>query len=186
MSKPDNTIYKIKLPNIDTPYEIIPRRLANGGYKFELPTGPVSPEDPSVEELQEDGKINIVLFNTQEYWDRTEPAPIMSKQGVMYVYIDGGTYGDEDELNSDPTIKTVQKVKIGDGINWLLDLPFLVDTYDLEEILRHIQNISIHVSADDRTFWNNKITTKQSVEDGVLEFTTGYVNHGQGNYISGG
>ena len=43
--------------------------------------------------------------------------------------------------------------KVGDGQAYLVDLPFADDLY-----ARHILNSAIHVSAEDRASWSNKIT----------------------------
>lgn len=51
-------------------------------------------------------------------------------------------------------------VKIGDGLAYVVDLPFVGDDVAsriMALIEEHIQNEQIHVTEAERTFWNNKI-----------------------------
>lgn len=52
----------------------------------------------------------------------------------------------------------VPNFKIGDGLAYVVDLPFVND--DIRETLTsHINNNTRHITAQERTFWNNKVTT---------------------------
>lgn len=51
-------------------------------------------------------------------------------------------------------------IKIGDGKAYLIDLPFVGDDIALNilnELEEHISNQNIHVTEDEKNFWNNKL-----------------------------
>ena len=48
--------------------------------------------------------------------------------------------------------------EIGDGKSYLIDLPFFNDISNFNDIfMDHINNKVIHVSMEDRMFWDNKL-----------------------------
>lgn len=69
---------------------------------------------------------------------------LVSVSGVLYVYTDH---------TQTSTGEEVPAYKIGDGNSYLIDLPFsdalLTD---------HINNRTVHITAEEREFWNNKVT----------------------------
>lgn len=85
-------------------------------------------------------------------------------RGEVIIYTDHGTITDE----YDRTIN-VPGVKIGDGNAYLIDLPFAGDDVSyqiLHELREHTSNQVIHVTQQDRDFWNNKLNYQ--VADGRL------------------
>lgn len=54
----------------------------------------------------------------------------------------------------------VPGIKIGDGNAYLIDAPFM-DT----DIIDHINNHTIHITEEERQFWNNKVRCFESVVD---------------------
>lgn len=60
--------------------------------------------------------------------------------------------------------QNVPAVKIGDGTAYALDLPFLTAQYE-----EHINNSDIHISAEERAYWNGK--TKSRVTNETLIIT---------------
>ena len=67
--------------------------------------------------------------------------------GSIIIYSD---YASVDGVN-------VPNIKIGDGLAYLVDLPFVSD--DLRQIITsHISNNVMHVTAAEKDFWNNKVT----------------------------
>lgn len=51
----------------------------------------------------------------------------------------------------------IPNIKIGDGLAYLIDLPFVAD--DLREIvMSHIISSTMHITAAERNSWNNKVT----------------------------
>ena len=79
-------------------------------------------------------------------------------QGEIIVYLDYQTDGNG---------VTYPGIKIGDGNAYLVDLPFV--TENIENILNaHIADTGIHVTAAEKTFWNNKLNTHVNSETLVL------------------
>lgn len=68
-------------------------------------------------------------------------------KGEIIIYTDRET---DSEGNLIPGIK------IGDGVVPAVDLPF-VDVVLREKILEHIANQEVHITQQEREFWNNKI-----------------------------
>lgn len=99
--------------------------------------------------------------NTTAYWESTEgfiPLP-----GEVIVYTDYKT------IEKDGQQINVPGVKIGDGNAFVQHLPFVDD--DLRErVLQHIADVEMHVTSEEKTFWNNKLNWQGYVEDGVLVF----------------
>ena len=92
-----------------------------------------------------DGYGKVVFYDTTENWN--SKIDFIPKKGVLIVYSD---YQHLDDCD-------VPNIKIGDGLAYLADLPFVSD--DLRELLtNHIINTTMHVTAAERDFWNNKIT----------------------------
>lgn len=52
----------------------------------------------------------------------------------------------------------VPGVKIGDGTSYLIDMPFVADDIGAQ-LLEHIQNTVVHITPQDRVFWDNKISS---------------------------
>lgn len=87
----------------------------------------------------------------KEQWDADFET--ISEKGVLYIYSDYKT------LQKDGKQILLPGIKIGDGTSYLIDIPFLNNSNpELEEmILDHINNNAIHISAQERDFWNNKL-----------------------------
>ena len=85
--------------------------------------------------------ISEILYNTTEYWN--SQIGVQSQAGVLYVYSD---YREEDGVY-------IPAVKIGDGNAYIIDLPFADDIY-----AKHIANKTMHVTNEERAFWNDKVT----------------------------
>lgn len=94
----------------------------------------------------------IVLSHTTEYW-HNHPTYI-PKVGEVIVYSDYT----EIELNVyQPALK------IGDGTTYIADLPFIDETMQY-----HINNTAIHVTPEEKNFWNNKINCDDEVSGETL------------------
>ena len=112
-----------------------------------------------------DNTINARILarrDTTEHWNANRS--FVPLRGEVIVYTDHGQM--EDGYGN--TIN-VPGVKIGDGSAYLIDLPFVGnDTrYQiLQELREHSGNTVIHVTQQDRDFWNNKLNCL--VNDGVL------------------
>ena len=89
-----------------------------------------------------------IHYGTCEYWN-SQPE-LVGRKSHIYVY------SDFEETEIDGKIVAVPNIKIGDGNAFLIDNPFL--TASVDEILKmHIDDSSVHISADERDFWNNKV-----------------------------
>ena len=100
--------------------------------------------------LETDAASNIVI-KTKEAWELFDK--VKSQKGKIYVYAE-----------NDPNLNSSPLIKIGDGLAYICDLPFITD--DLSKQLNdHIQNEQIHISQIEREFWNNKITCYLSSEN---------------------
>lgn len=64
----------------------------------------------------------------------------------------------------DGVAKSIPGIKIGDGTTPGIDLPF-VDEDTRDQLLTHLQNNNIHISAQDRQFWNNKVRCYIELEE---------------------
>ena len=97
--------------------------------------------------------LRIVSEDTTAGWnDKLDYVP---KRGEIVLYTDRETITDE----QGNTIM-VPGIKIGDGNAYLVDLPFQDEatrSKALEELKNHEANTSIHVTEDEKEFWNAKL-----------------------------
>ena len=114
--------------------------------------------DKSAEDLK------IVLRGTKDEWD-SQPT-LVAQKNVIYIYSD---YQIED--NGDGTFTIYPGIKIGDGRSYLIDMPFVGG--DSVMLHQHISNNIIHVTAEDKEFWNQKWRGyMDDVNKTMLVFTT--------------
>lgn len=84
---------------------------------------------------------NLLFSDTKEGWN-SQPS-LISKKGALYIYTN---YTQDDEGNDIPAFK------VGDGMAYLIDIPFTE-----EKFWEHIGNMEIHITQEEREFWNNKV-----------------------------
>ena len=83
--------------------------------------------------------------------------------GEIVIYTDRNTIGNV----------VYQGIKIGDGLAYVVDLPFVGDdVYQmiLNRIEDHVNNTNIHVTQDEKNRWNNKLN--YSINNEELIFNT--------------
>lgn len=98
-----------------------------------------------------------IRYDTTEGW--TNNISYVPSEGELIIYTD---YSVKDGVN-------IPAIKVGDGLAYAVDLPFVGD--DLRDIyLEHINNSIIHISADERDFWNNKVRCYLNYD--TIVFTT--------------
>ena len=98
-----------------------------------------------------------VYFDTTAGW--AAKGSLVSEANTLYIYTD---YQQDSEGNDIPGIK------IGDGNAYLIDKPFLDTVY-----YEHINDTDIHITAEEREFWNNKVRCYYSpTNDETVIFTT--------------
>jgi len=82
-----------------------------------------------------------VLYATTATWN-SKPQ-LISLKGYIYIYSD---------YRQNENQQNIASMKIGDGTSYLIDMPFT------DELLyNHVANNVIHITAEERNFWNNKI-----------------------------
>lgn len=97
-----------------------------------------------------------VVYGTTEYWN-SQPT-LIAQQNAVYVYTDGFPR----------EIHNIVRFKVGDGQSYLKDLPYTDMVY-----YDHISDPRIHITQEEREFWNNKVSCNLSGE--TLTFTTGRI-----------
>ena len=71
-------------------------------------------------------------------------------QGEVIIYLDGSW------IERDGQKINVPMIKIGDGHAYVQDLPFVDEDLRIK-LLAHVDASLLHVSEEDRQFWNHKI-----------------------------
>lgn len=93
--------------------------------------------------------IKEVYADTTEAWNNQ--LSLVPKRGDIIVYLDKDRI--EDDVGN---ITFVPGIKIGDGNAYLVDLPFIDDALAIR-LSEHAQNTDMHITPEERTFWNNKL-----------------------------
>ena len=111
-----------------------------------------------------------ILVNTTSGWQTqyTYVAP----RGMILIYTDRGTV--TETINNAEVTKTVPGIKIGDGSTPIIDLPFVGDDVIAavrSELNTHINDNIRHITAAERTAWNNKINCEDIVTNNNLILT---------------
>lgn len=106
----------------------------------------------------------LVRRDTTENWNAVRS--FIPMRGEIIIYTDHGKIEDEyhNRIN-------VPGIKIGDGSAYLIDLPFVNDDVRyqiLTELRMHSGNTDIHVTAEEKTFWNNKLNCIVEGENLIL------------------
>jgi len=98
-----------------------------------------------------------VLYATTATWN-SKPQ-LISEAGYIYIYSDY-----RQNLQGD----NIASMKVGDGTSYLIDMPF---TDDL--LYAHLANSDIHITPEEREFWNNKVRCYiDPINEHRLVFTT--------------
>lgn len=86
----------------------------------------------------------------------------VAEQNTMYIYIDYKKNEDQDFY--------IPGIKLGDGKTYLIDLPFLnnINSDIDKQILQHVKNKDIHITSQQRLFWNNKLNLTMDNENLVF------------------
>lgn len=98
--------------------------------------------------------LHIVSENTTDGWNSNPQ--YLPKAGEICVYTDYMAI--QDDMGND--IIMYPGIKIGDGNSYLIDMPFVGEETRnllLEMIRNHESNANIHVSQNEREFWNSKL-----------------------------
>lgn len=110
-------------------------------------------------EFPEDIPIKI---NTTAYWNAIQG--FIPENGEIIIYSDYKSITKTSPISGEEIIVPVPSVKVGTGNAYVQDLAF-VDEWYRDLLLEHVADTAIHVSAQDRVKWNNKINCGDAVEN---------------------
>lgn len=115
--------------------------------------------------------------DTTENWNNARGFIPMAGEVIVYTDYETKTY--EVEEYGEKVTKTVQipNIKVGTGNAYVQDLAF-VDEKTRDILMAHIQDHDIHVTLQEKVFWNNKINVDDAEEQatGELEDETLILN----------
>ena len=97
--------------------------------------------------------------DTTANWNRARG--FIPFDGEIIIYTDYQTV--QKEIDGQTKNVYIPGVKVGDGRAYVQDLPF-VDEELRSYIMGHINNPNVHVSEQDRNFWNNKLNVNDASE----------------------
>lgn len=97
-----------------------------------------------------------ISYNTTAYWN--EHSDYFPERSEIVVYSDRYTYVDDQNVTH-----YIPGVKIGSGNAYVADLAFIDEELE-RQLIAHIQDTVIHVTAQDRNFWNNKLNVNDTQE----------------------
>ena len=97
--------------------------------------------------------------DTTENWNAARGFVPLS--GEVIVYTDYSSY--EKEVDGETRTILIPNIKIGDGNAYVQDLPF-IDKNLRDTLMDHINNMDLHVTLGEKSFWNNKINVDDAYE----------------------
>jgi len=97
--------------------------------------------------------------DTTENWNNA--SGFVPLQGEVIIYTDYKTI--EKEIGGEVKQVNVPAIKIGDGKAYVQDLPFAEEELR-DKLMQHIEDMDLHVTLGEKTFWNNKINVDDSYE----------------------
>ena len=110
---------------------------------------------PSINDVVIQGNLTLNQLNLQAiYYDSTlnwnnQPS-LISERGSIYIY-------------SDSQDNEIPNIKVGDGTTPLIDLPFITTSIGrvililTQDLNNHINSLDLHVTQEEKEFWNNKV-----------------------------
>lgn len=101
--------------------------------------------------------------DTTENWNNARGFIPMAGEVIVYTDYETKTYTVEEY--GEMITKTVQipNIKIGTGNAYVQDLGF-VDEKTRDILMAHIEDHDIHVTLQEKVFWNNKINVDDAIE----------------------
>lgn len=96
-----------------------------------------------------------ISSNTTAYWNNARG--YVPKAGEIIIYTDHST------TTKDGVTINVPGIKIGSGNGFVQDLAFLGED-ESNMLLEHISNFTIHVTAEEKEFWNRKLNVNDFQE----------------------
>ena len=118
---------------------------------------------PSINSVELIGSISLpelglraIYYDTTANWNAQRS--LISEEGAIYIYSDYSSYDD-----GNGNITPLAGIKIGDGNAYLIDMPFVTDGLTAT-LLNHINNHDVHITPQERAFWNNKVSSYMDLE----------------------
>ena len=105
--------------------------------------------------------------DTTENWNNARGFIPMAGEVIVYTDYETKTYEVEEYGEKVTTTVEIPNIKVGSGTAYVQDLAF-VDEKTRDILMAHIQDHDIHVTLQEKVFWNNKINV-----DDVKEQATG-------------
>ena len=103
--------------------------------------------------------LAMIRIKTEAEWNSTPR--LVSERNVLYIYTDHDTVDGH----------YVPAMKYGDGVTYLIDMAFITD--NSTTLFTHINNSNIHVTLQEKNFWNNKVRCYvDNVNPELMVFTT--------------
>ena len=125
-----------------------------------------TPESNGLMSAEDKAKLDKlgIFYGTTEYWNNQRF--FIPPEGTIIFYSDYQT------VVIDGVAKAVPGMKVGSGNAYIQDLAFVTGGGDEEDLYNHINDTAVHVSADDRARWDNKldIDDEHEVENETLIF----------------
>lgn len=119
----------------------------DGSITFVLPNG----REITTDSLKGDPGTLPMYYGTTDEWNAQ--TGLQSEAGAIYVYTDHAIVDGEE----------VPGLKLGDGTSYLIDLPFI------DAVLwKHINDTNVHITSEEREFWNNKESSRIEGETLIL------------------
>ena len=97
--------------------------------------------------------------DTTQHWG--EARGFVPLAGEVIIYTDYKNY--QKEVNGQIKTVLIPAIKIGDGKTYVQDLPFVNEELR-DTLMEHINNMDLHVTLGEKTFWNNKINVDDAYE----------------------
>lgn len=108
---------------------------------------------------------NKMVYYSKKKADWDADRDMVSQKDVLYIY------SDYKLIEQDGKQIYMPGIKIGDGTSYLIDLPFANQNKNSEIedlLLDHINNRIVHISAEQRDFWNNKLNLSLTPQSQTL------------------
>lgn len=108
---------------------------------------------------------NKMVYYSKKKADWDADRDMISQKDVLYIY------SDYKLIDQDGKQIYMPGIKVGDGTSYLIDLPFANQNKnnEIEDLLLdHINNKIVHISAEQRNFWNNKLNLSLTPQSQTL------------------
>ena len=103
-----------------------------------------------------------IVYDTTANWDAQNE--LVQPIGKILVYTDYQVVNENGKLVYYPG------VKFGDGKTKLKDLEF-IGQYETDLLMMHISNAEVHITQEERDYWNNKLNVTDGMGQEVIDET---------------